>query len=25
MNHGGEFGAIMRMLQECSAAFDAAK
>ncbi len=25
MNHGGEFGAIMRMLQECSAAFDAAE
>ncbi len=24
MNHGGEFGAIMKMLQECSAAFDAA-
>ncbi len=24
MNHGGEFSAIMRMLQECAAAFDAA-
>jgi 4-hydroxy-2-oxoheptanedioate aldolase len=25
MNHGGEFGAILKMLQECSAAFDASE